>query len=317
MGFFDKPKVKKNSPAAKTKDHKKATSQCRPAPPAPVQNPQGRYPGNPHQPTAPFQPAGLLPQPPGWVCGAQPAYPPIVMNQHHYYLGPPLPPPPPPPYQALTRQNILSRPLELSLESAVDLVKEVYQGTCIPRLLDQAPPRWQTCGNQLVHQGGALFDEISDRFDNVLTMIDHGGYDGQEHDIFAWQPTQTPMQTPAPVAPRTGKGSPKTSNKKPHGADHPKGQTTAAAVVISGSFFAKVDHYANSRLPMNLPPLKLYASPAEHMGSITDQVLGISRHIRYSVWRHSTRNESTTRPTRVLSGMLMSRPTGGQAQKPW
>jgi hypothetical protein len=100
-------------------------------------------------------------------------------------------------------------------------------------------------------------DEISNRFDNVLTMIDQGGYNGKEHDIFAWQPAQAPTQPPSPVAPVSVKGQPKAS-KKSHGKDHPKGQTTAAAAVVSGSFFAKVDYYANSRLPMNLPPLKLY-----------------------------------------------------------
>jgi hypothetical protein len=40
--------------------------------------------------------------------------------------------------------------------------------------------------------------------------------------------------------------------------DNPKVQTTAVAgTLISGNYFAKVDMYANSRLPLNLPPLQL------------------------------------------------------------
>src|SRR5947209_5139494 len=201
MGFFDIPKVKKNSSGTKSKDYKKTPQQCRSPPKPPAQSPQVRHPGNPSQPSPAFRPAGLLPPPPGWNGGAQPptlgppqAYPPIVVNQHHYYLGPP--PPYQPPNQAPPRQNLIDAALELDFESAVGLVKEVYEGTCIPRLLDRAPPRWQSCGTQLVHQGGALVDEISDRFDNVLTMIDEGGYNGQENDIFAWQPSHPTMQSP-------------------------------------------------------------------------------------------------------------------------
>jgi hypothetical protein len=139
------------------------------------------------------------------------------------------------------------------------LAKEVYQGSSIPQLLDEVLPSWHGCGGQLVRQGNGLVDEISHRFDNVLTMIDQGGYNGREHDIFAWQPTQAPPQ-PRSEAMVDEKGPPKAS-KKSQRKENPKGQTTAAAAVVSGSVFAKVDYYANSRLPLNLPPLKLWGLP--------------------------------------------------------
>jgi hypothetical protein len=141
----------------------------------------------------------------------------------------------------------------------VDLAKEVYQGSPIPQLLDEVLPSWHGCGGQLVRQGNGLVDEISHRFDNVLTMIDQGGYDGREHDIFAWQPTQAPPQPRSEVM-VDEKGPPKASRKSQR-KENPKGQTTAAAAVVSGSVFAKVDYYANSRLPLNLPPLKLWVLP--------------------------------------------------------
>jgi hypothetical protein len=246
----------------------------------------------------PFQPAGLLPPPPGWNAEAQSpphyhphgSYPPIVVNQHHYYLGAPPPPPPkdiPPPSYAPTAS--LGK---LNLGSAADLAKEVYHGTeqlldnglsawhsrgnqlvsqgngvieevsnrvyqGTQQLLDGMLPSWHGCGGQLVSQSNAMVDEISHRFDNVLTKIDCGGYNGKEHDIFAWQSAQTQGQPPSPELPAIEKTVTK-SSRKSQGKAHPKGQTTAAAAVVSGSFFAKVDHYANSRLPMNLPPLKLY-----------------------------------------------------------
>ncbi len=142
----------------------------------------------------------------------------------------------------------------------MDLAKEVCQGTCVSRSLGEALPCWHSCGGQLVSQSNALVDEISDRLNHVLTMIDQGGCDGRERDILAWQPGYVPYQPPPAEPPHTSdKRASSRPRRKSHSKEHPKGQTTAAAAVVSGSFFAKVELYANSRLPMNLPPLKLYA----------------------------------------------------------
>ncbi|KAK4040192.1 Alpha/Beta hydrolase protein [Parachaetomium inaequale] len=295
MGFFKSKKVKKDSPPPQPKDSRRPAPQHRPPPPSPpTQVSHNWHPSSPYQQPEPFRPAGLLPPPPSRNDGAQPPpyhrhgpYPPIIVNQHHYYLGAP------PPSQAPPRSYAASTPLgKLNLGSAVDLAKDVCQGTgqlldnVLPawhsygsqlvsqgnglveglshrvcqgtcRLMDSVSPAWHSYGGQLVSQSNAVVDEISHRFDNVLTSIDQGGYNGKEHDIFAWQPAQTPTQPTSSGSPVIEKGLPK-SSRKSHGKAHPKGQTTAAAAVVSGSFFAKVDHYANSRLPMNLPPLKLY-----------------------------------------------------------
>ncbi|EAQ86133.1 hypothetical protein CHGG_07386 [Chaetomium globosum CBS 148.51] len=285
MGFFLRSKkVKKDSPPSQSKG-RRSSLQSRPSPPSPIQ-----------VPPTPFQPAGLLPPPPGWNGEAQSppqyhhhgSYPPIVVNQNHYYLGAPPPREAPPPSYAPSASFG-----KLNLGSAADLAKEVYQGTeqllddslaawhnCGNQLVSQSnnvvekvsnrvhqgtqqlldgmlPPSWQSCGGELVSQSNAMVDEISHRFDNVLTKIDCGGYNGKEHDIFAWQSAQTSGHPPSPELPAVEKVASK-SSRKSHGKAHPKGQTTAAAAVVSGSFFAKVDHYSNSRLPMNLPPLKLY-----------------------------------------------------------
>jgi hypothetical protein len=100
-------------------------------------------------------------------------------------------------------------------------------------------------------------DQVSNRFDHVLTMIDRGNCDGKEQDLMAWALMQSPSQSAPPGASAREKGLPKGS-RKPHSKGNPKGQTTAAATVVSGSIFSRVDRYANSRLPMDLPPLKLY-----------------------------------------------------------
>lgn len=102
-------------------------------------------------------------------------------------------------------------------------------------------------------------DRIYERFDDVLTCIDRERYTGNESELFLCQPdagsSTTQVATRGQIDGRPKKNQ--SSGKK--GRDHPKCQTTAvAAGILSGNYFAKVELYANSRLPMNLPPLKLY-----------------------------------------------------------
>lgn len=319
MGLFGRKKVKKDSPTSQPREPRRAPQPCPPPPPS--QGSQSWYPGSPCQQPASFEPAGLLTPPPSYSSVAPPsttyqppgAYPPIIVNQNHYYLGAP------PSHQAAPRSYTASTPLgKVNLGSAVDLAKEICQGTCIPRLIDGALPLWHGCGGQLVNQGNAMVDEIYSRFDNVLTMIDEGGYNGKERDIYAWQPSQMPPHPPppGPPMPENRAASP---SRRSHRKEHYKGQTTAAAVAVSGSVFTKVDFYANSRLPMNLPPLKLYAKPTRVLGSesVTDMVAGTSQPIPCCAWRRSTRKGSTSRLVGVPSGMPTWTATGCPVRKPW
>jgi len=251
MGFFFRTKkVKKETPPSK--DQRWGPPHYKPRPPPP---PGGNWynPNDPYQ-LPPPQPIGLLPAPPGWVPQSptphyqQPAaYPaPIVVNQHHYYLGPA------PPSQAPEQPPNPSS--KLNLGSVLDLAKEI----CNPKNIDNnvSCNALQECGTQLLNQSAALYDQISDRFNDVMTLIDGDRYVGNEKDLFAWQSNQSPPHPPASAATSNEKGGLK-AKPKPRPKDHPKGQTSAAAAVISGSFFAKVELYANSKLPMDLPPLRL------------------------------------------------------------
>jgi hypothetical protein len=137
----------------------------------------------------------------------------------------------------------------------VDLANDIVPGNFVHQVFDDGLPRWHCHATQLLNQGAALYDQISTRFNDVMTMIDHDKFAGNEKDLFSYQTPAASSPNSVSVAPRADKGGqPKKSNKK----DAPKGQTTAvASSLISGSYFAKVELYANSRLPMDLPPLKL------------------------------------------------------------
>jgi len=248
MGFFSFTRSKKGKKeSSPSRDQRWGPPHYKPRPPPP---PSGSwYPNDPYL-LPPPQPVGLLPAPPGWVPQSPPshyqqpgAYPaPIVVNQHHYYLGPPPPPTP--------DQPACSGPTsKLNLGSVLDLAKEM----CNPKVIDNNVNALQDCGTQLLNQSAALYDQISDRFNDVMTLIDGDRYVGNERDLFAWQSGQSPSQSPTLTGDR---GGPK-SKPKSRPRDHPKGQTSAAAAVISGNFFAKVELYGNSKLPMDLPPLRL------------------------------------------------------------
>ncbi|KAI1122995.1 alpha/beta-hydrolase [Nemania abortiva] len=227
---------------------------------------------------SPFHPAGFLPppppppppclswnhSPPGHPVGT-PAphrsqgprhYPPIIVNQH-YYLNPP--PPQPNPYQNPSNPYPTSgggyTSSRLKLGSTSNLVQ--LPTDVVNQIVDDGLPRWHAYGTQLINQGAALFDQISTRFDDVMTLIDRDKYTGNENDLFMYQQpdhassSQSSDATHHSAVPRGGQGKKKSK-------DAPKGQTSAvAASLITGGYFAKVDLYANSRLPFDLPSFRV------------------------------------------------------------
>ncbi|CAP72991.1 uncharacterized protein PODANS_2_4150 [Podospora anserina S mat+] len=268
MGFFTRSKkAKKDTPKPPSKHQSSRASGQRQLPPPPPSatpaSPHLQH-GRPYIPSSPqFQPAGLLPPPSGWEPYQLPyPSPPIIVNQHHYYLGPP--PPLPPRDDHSSRSQPSGSNHKLNLDSAVDLAKNLCQEAGITRMFDSALSQspLSSYGAELVDQSNALLNQVSNQFNDVLTMIDRDHYSSHEKEILAWQPQQPP-QSQELVRVSDSSLSEKSMHKPPkrsHKRDHPKGQTTAAATVVSGSIFSKVELYANSRLPMNLQPLKLYVS---------------------------------------------------------
>lgn len=102
-------------------------------------------------------------------------------------------------------------------------------------------------------------NQLYNRLNNVMTLIDCERYAGNERDLFFCQQRESEPSTAEATTTRGQLTVKPKRNQARKQSGHPKGQTTGvAATVISGNCFAKVELYANSRLPMNLPPLKLY-----------------------------------------------------------
>ena len=88
----------------------------------------------------------------------------------------------------------------------------------------------------------ALRDLISTKFDSVITSIDGERFGGDEQELFVQDDIQSGIRG------GWGVGNRQVSR----GAN--RAITTA---VVGTNYFAKVNLYANSRLPPNLPPLQL------------------------------------------------------------
>jgi hypothetical protein len=116
---------------------------------------------------------------------------------------------------------------------------------------------------QSKQQGAAVFDNclqqrdpvdlcdlISSKFNAVITLIDGEKFSGDERELVVFQP-------PAPVwqqeQERTGSTDRALFKGKSKGAVN----NQISTALVSTNYFAKVNLYANSRLPPNLPPLKL------------------------------------------------------------
>lgn len=243
-----------------------------------LSSPPPRQPHQPQRPPLPPPPqyyasshlqsqsAVHLPAPPRWH-GAPPrpdppAYsqppplpPSVVVNQHYYLL--PAPPSASPPQQGpAPSRSALTR---MVVGSAIDLTNQVMPGV-LPAFLDNGHASATANGFRLLGFGDSSMERLYERFNDVLTCIDRERYAGNESELFLCEPDSEGGPSAKEIAIRGQMGDrPKKNQSGKKDRDHLKCQTTAvAASMLSGNYFAKVDLYANSRLPMNLPPFKLY-----------------------------------------------------------
>ncbi|KAF7563577.1 hypothetical protein G7046_g512 [Stylonectria norvegica] len=324
MGWFSRNKIKKTPPSGPSFTDPPNVYAPRPSPPNssthPVVTPgplQPRPQPQPHSQSQPqpqlrppslpyshqyasqsqpqFSPAGYLAPPPGW--NPQPAFQPVIVNhQHsHYYLG--SQPIPHPPGQQHLHPQLQPQQHHSSLGrftgSMIDLAKEVVPGNSIPQLYNDGLSAW--------HSTTAMYDQVSSRFDNVMTLIDNEKLFGDEKDLFSCQPLPSPAHSPPTSPPVTtdrgfGKPSSKKSSKD-KSKSKSKYHASDVATCVPGSYFSKVELYANSKLSMNLPPLALYIPTwrllclaAQYSQRVYDNPKGAERDAHVSSdWRTGTK----------------------------
>lgn len=113
-------------------------------------------------------------------------------------------------------------------------------------LADMAPPLTQA------------YDEICNRFDDVMTRIDSEAMSGFESNLFSYKEPEAEQHDPSTSA-SSDRSLTTLSNVTPKSNRKSKTKAPSQATQIaSGTYFAKVELYANSKLPASLPPLTLY-----------------------------------------------------------
>ncbi len=207
MGLFDRSRKGRKLLASSPADHhSSAPEPSGPTPtcalsPAAEQRPAPPASGGPFRPPASH--AGGFPPPPqqGWNGppgpgpGAPSPYPyPVVVNQHYYYMSPP-----PPPGSGGQRPYPTSGGIaKISLGSVANLASDLIG---LPGYFNEVGPTWQP-GTEVLTHGAAMYDQISSKFDNLMTKIDRDRYAGNEADPFTYQLPPPQTQTPPRPKPR-------------------------------------------------------------------------------------------------------------------
>lgn len=99
------------------------------------------------------------------------------------------------------------------------------------------------------------YEELCARFDDVMTQIDNESVSGTENNLFSYKEQPDTHEYSNDRALTLSNAIPKRKAKTKTKQPKPASQ---ASQVASGTYFAKVELYANSKLPANLPSLVLY-----------------------------------------------------------
>lgn len=195
-----------------------------------------------------FQPAGYLPAPQGWTPGSPT---PIVVNQ--YYLSPAAAPSSNSSHSSGSSCAAFNT-IKTSATTAATRVNDALPGSLqIPTTFDDGLPPWHAYGTQLLNQGAALVDQIQSKFNHVMTSIDRNKFEGSDREMaqYGTVPQQVPRSHSEPMVKRSS------SQKRSNSLKKDKKALAATSSVIPASFFSKVDYYSNSKLPLDLDPLRL------------------------------------------------------------
>lgn len=172
---------------------------------------------------------------------------------------------PPVPYQPIyVTQNYILPPQPHRPSKSTGAISKLKLGSMSNLLTSDVPPcvpgahiindgrsTWQKQGTQYLNQGAALIDCISSKLDAVITQIDGERFSGDVKELVVYEQR-------APMWEQERNARSEYSQGKSRGIVN----SSISSALISTNYFAKVHLYANSRLPPDLPPMKLYVNPS-------------------------------------------------------
>jgi len=101
-----------------------------------------------------------------------------------------------------------------------------------------------------LHQSCSLYDLISSKLCSVVTLIDEEQFSGDDKELAVYQQAPSAWQLEHTGASSRDLAPHKLRSK----ARSREGQPSEATYT---NYFSRVNDYANSKLPMNLPPMRL------------------------------------------------------------
>jgi Lipase (class 3) len=240
FGKSQKRRASDSRPASSKASISKPTSYDQCSPPPPYQSPQLS-----HQHTVPYPYTThpyLMPQQAYWQATVPYQYGPVTASSPYLPLSPPQSPPISQPQPAALQQRFAS---------STNLVP-----------VASCPIVSRTVG--FLNRGAALCDLIGDKFNDVISLIDDEAFSGNERDLvltfeqYPWlvSTSSSPPQharhleyddRPQNATRALTRQQPRSTNKDP-----------TLPNIAASNFFLKATMYANSYLPPQLPPFRVY-----------------------------------------------------------
>jgi hypothetical protein len=116
---------------------------------------------------------------------------------------------------------------------------------------------WHHRATDYLNQGAALCDRISSKLNSVITSIDGEIFSGDEKELVIYDLVPQPLPPLQPQPAGRGILEPLVGHEPTSQGAANNAMSTIVTSPSSSNYFAKVNLYANSRLPRNLPPLKV------------------------------------------------------------
>jgi Lipase (class 3) len=111
-----------------------------------------------------------------------------------------------------------------------------------------------------LNRGAALCDQVASKFNDVISLMDEETFAGNEQDLrltYYQSPPSSPPQLAAQPVTRGGQSKALVPARK-HAASKSNDSPISQKTLTTNNVFAKAAMYANSRLPPDLPLLRVY-----------------------------------------------------------
>ncbi len=186
-------------------------------------------------------PNGYTPQTQGWLIAPLPPGYQVAMAQQS--VVPPLP--------ARPQKTGVVSSSKLKSKFSVNNLLSADIPECIPgaRIFNVGLLPTQAQSSQYLNQGAALVDLIGSKFNAIITQIDGENFSGDERELVVY--------APPPMWQQEQQHSGYSERGVVQGKSKGMVNNSVSSALTSTNYFAKVNLYVNSRLPPNLPPLKL------------------------------------------------------------